>query len=146
MRVRIGRIPYRWKDATSWMLISGVIGLWLAARILTPAAGGAKLRGVWLPSCPLRALTGIPCPLCGITTGCAWLAHGDLSHAWRSNILSPLLMFTSVGLGIYVIAVRMAAGRVIHLDSWERSRKALWILACCAVVASWIVNLCRLIG
>ena len=63
--------------------------------------------------------------------------------AWHSNILSPLLMFTSLGLGIYVIAIRMAAGRVLDLDPGARARKTFWLLAGSAVAASWIFNLCR---
>ena len=50
-----------------------------AAAAYQAALGGT---GLWLP-CPLRTLTGIPCPLCGMTTAATGLASGDLGAAWR---------------------------------------------------------------
>lgn len=35
--------------------------------------------------CPLRALTGIPCPFCGGTTAAAHLGHGDVVGALAAN-------------------------------------------------------------
>src|SRR5262245_51015353 len=35
--------------------------------------------------CPLRAMTGIPCPLCGMTRACVAIAHGDVIGALRFN-------------------------------------------------------------
>jgi hypothetical protein len=39
--------------------------------------------------CPMHRTTGIPCPLCGLTTGTWALAHGDLLGAVRANPLAP---------------------------------------------------------
>lgn len=39
-------------------------------------------------ACPLRMLTGIPCPLCGMTTGTVAFLKGDLSSALAANPLS----------------------------------------------------------
>lgn len=35
--------------------------------------------------CPLRALTGIPCPLCGSTTAAVEIGSGDIVGALRAN-------------------------------------------------------------
>jgi hypothetical protein len=52
-----------------------------AAAAYQAAMGGT---GLWLP-CPLRTLTGIPCPLCGMTTAATGLAAGDLGAAMAAN-------------------------------------------------------------
>ena len=35
--------------------------------------------------CPLRALTGVPCPLCGMTTSVVDSAHGDVPGALAAS-------------------------------------------------------------
>jgi Protein of unknown function (DUF2752) len=39
-----------------------------------------------MPACPLRSLTGVPCPFCGMTRGTLALVHGDV---FRSLALNP---------------------------------------------------------
>lgn len=101
------------------------------------------LPGVWLPSCPLHTLTGIPCPFCGITTGCAWLARGHWQEAWQSNILSPILMMATLVLGTYALAIRMVGARTVNLNVGATAQRTFWFLAGAAAGASWIINLHR---
>jgi hypothetical protein len=136
------RIDRPFRDFGSWILLLGVVALWLAARSLHPVPG-ETLKGFWLPACPFRTLTGFPCPFCGITTGCVWLAHGRLREAWLSNILSPFLMLGSLALGAYVLFFRMIGGRALVIPEAAGLRHALWIGVGAATAASWIVNLLR---
>ncbi len=142
--VQLRRIARPWSDRNSWTLLIGVLALWVFARILVPGPDATHLPGAWLPSCPLRATTGIPCPFCGITTGCAWVAHGRIADAWRSNILSPILMMASSGVGLYVLVFRLIAGRVVDFGFSQESRQRLWIALGAMATASWVVNLSRL--
>ncbi|WP_394275067.1 DUF2752 domain-containing protein [Luteococcus sp.] len=72
----------------------------------TAALGGfclaqGLLVAVWgrgLP-CPLRAATGLLCPVCGATTAGIHLLHGEFGHAWAANpvaILAGLLLAVCV--------------------------------------------------
>ena len=131
------------RKGPSWIVLLGVLALWLAARIVHPTPAGAVLHGYWLPACPLRGLTGIPCPFCGITTGCSWLVRGHFREAWHSNILSPFLMFGSLVLGAYVLIVRLTAGRAPITPLRAGPRRVLWMVVGAAIAASWIVNLIR---
>lgn len=69
------------------------------AAALAPALGGAGLWYLYnhppygeaslVPPCPLRALTGLYCPLCGATRMTYELLHGDPAAAFALN---PLLL------------------------------------------------------
>jgi len=59
------------------------LGLAIAAGRLPVAALGL------VPPCPLRALIGLLCPLCGATHALYHLARGEWVAAWHSNALVP---------------------------------------------------------
>lgn len=62
-------------------------------------AGGAALSLVpghaGLP-CPLRTLTGVPCPLCGMTTSVESTFRGHPLAALAANPAGPLVVLVSV--------------------------------------------------
>src|SRR3954449_12223300 len=55
------------------------VGL-LAAGCLPFAVGALVSRdgASFMPLCPFRTVTGLPCPLCGGTRAFAWAARGDV--------------------------------------------------------------------
>jgi hypothetical protein len=79
-----------------------------------------------VPPCPLRALTGVPCPFCGGTRGTLALLHGDLLH---SLALNPGVVLGIVAV-LYVV--------------WRRPRRTLptW-LPCAVVAALWAFQLAK---
>jgi Protein of unknown function (DUF2752) len=79
-----------------------------------------------VPSCPLRALTGVPCPFCGMTRGTIALVHGDVLH---SLALNPGVL----------LAVVTAAFLL-----WRRPRLSLPTWVPCAVVGTlWAFQLLK---
>ena len=69
----------------------------VAARVLAVALAAVVLGAVHLrqrPStlCPLRAVTGVPCPFCGGTTAVADLGRGDLTAAVAASPLALVLV------------------------------------------------------
>jgi hypothetical protein len=64
------------------------------------------------PPCPLRTLTGIPCPFCGMTRGVIALLHGDVSAALSFNPGAFLIVAMALGL---LVAWR-----------WQRVRIPMW--------------------
>ena len=70
-------------------------------------AGGAMLAaGLTLPTlpghpslhCPLRALTGLPCPLCGLSTSVEETVRLHLGDALAVNPLGVLLVLVALAL------------------------------------------------
>ena len=64
------------------MKLAGAIALFLAMLALTPPDG--------LPLCGFHWLTGLDCPLCGLTRGLCAFAKGHWAAALRYNSLTPL--------------------------------------------------------
>lgn len=109
-----------------WRLVAGpastaaaVLGAWTAVALVDPAGAG------YGPVCPLRALTGLDCPLCGGTRAVTALAHGDLGAALDHNVLVTLAVPVAVllwvrwtwrrvrGDGVPLLA--LTGGRVVGL-------------------------------
>jgi hypothetical protein len=76
--------------------------------------------------CPLRSLTGVPCPLCGMTRACVAAIHGHLTTSLRYN---PA--------GILVLVA--AAVVILRPQVFSRVRFPTWGVAI-AVGALWVWN------
>ncbi len=60
--------------------------------------------------CPLRNLTGIPCPGCGLTRSFMAIARGDFDYALSMHLFGPPL-FAAFALAILLMAVELKTGR-----------------------------------
>ena len=79
--------------------------------------GGAFLynQGYQIPflGCPIRHLTGIPCPTCGMTRSFMAIARGDLHQAVAYHLFSPLVFLFFVVAAIH-LALELRLQRQIH--------------------------------
>jgi hypothetical protein len=101
-------------------------------RVVGAGLLGAALVWPALPAhpplgCPLRAMTGIPCPLCGMTRACVAAVHGHLGAA---------LSFNPAGLLLIVAAVVA----VLRPQWLTRLRAPAWIVLA-GVAAIWLWNI-----
>ena len=94
----------------------------LGAAAVLPALPGHP----GLP-CPLRTLTGVPCPLCGMTTSVEATVHLDPLRALAANPAGPLL----VAVVLVLLVWRPPAVRVA------------WPLVATALALSWVFQLHR---
>jgi Protein of unknown function (DUF2752) len=111
-----------------------------AAGALYPALV-AHTGGQGLP-CPLRTLTGVPCPFCGMTTATVAMTHGSWSAAGAANPLGYLLAALAIGTAPLLMA--RAAGQRPPPRPWSTAarRQAGWALAG-LVALSWLFQLHR---
>lgn len=71
------------------------------ARALTPDGTGLRAGSIELgATCSLRAMTGLPCPSCGMTRSWVWAAHGHLLEATRYNVGGVLLFAAVIANGL----------------------------------------------
>lgn len=109
------------------------------AGCLLPAAltAGLWLKGLhpWLPglSCPLRRLTGLPCPTCFLTRATSAALTGDLPASLRLHAFGPLVAVALVGWSVVAIRQRRLVPR--QLPAWPLG----WSAA--ALVAYWVLRL-----
>ena len=117
----------------------------LAAAALVPAAiayPAVHAATGFAPVCPLREITGVPCPFCGGTTSATALVDGRLTDALAANPFVPVLAAALAGV-LLLVAAR-AVGRAAPPRSWSWDRQRLAALVAGALVtASWVFQLVR---
>ena len=101
----------------------------LGVAMLAVGAVRPELSFETVPPCPLRTLTGVPCPFCGSARGVTALVHG---HLGRALTLNPGAL----------LAVAVA---VAMLVAWRRRAVSipLWLIAV-VLAGMWSYQLVKL--
>jgi Protein of unknown function (DUF2752) len=73
----------------AWLILLGLSVMFCLSVLWRPSDNGIIL-------CPFRALTGYPCPGCGMTRAFSALAHGEPLRAILYNPLSPILFVAAI--------------------------------------------------
>ncbi len=113
---------------------------WPLAMAATPWWLGQGGPGL---GCGFRALTGLPCPLCGGTHACAALVQGDLTAAWAANPGAVLLLLWLALLAGQAV-VEGALGRH-RVGGWPWWHPAVLAAVGGGLVVSWLVRLAGLV-
>ena len=118
------------------MFAVGAAGLGAVYPALMAHTGGHGLP------CPLRTLTGVPCPFCGMTTATVSLTHGEWGSAAAANPLVYLLAALAASM-IPVLLARVT-GRAPGPRPWPEAmrRRTRWAMAV-LVGLSWLFQLHR---
>lgn len=98
------------------------------ALMLGAAAVFATLPGDQGLPCPMRELTGVPCPLCGMTTSVVATVRLDLASAWSANPAGII--------AVVVAVVLLVARRPAELP-------VPWWLVASSVASMWLFQLHR---
>ncbi len=96
-----------------------------------------------LAHCPLRDLTGMPCPTCGGTHTAVALAHGRLADAFAAN---PLVAVGLVVFGIWLligVLTTMVPGLRRDLVLTSGEKRTARILAVLIILGAWIREIFR---
>lgn len=104
--------------------------------------GGALLFSGSVPyfCCPFRAITGIPCPGCGLTHACLLMLRGDVKAALEANVLVVLLPgVLLIPLAVYDVACHRSNvfGVYTFVNNTAVGRLVLICLAA-LVIGSWL--------
>jgi hypothetical protein len=101
---------------------------WPGAAMLALGAGLPHVPGNPGLPCPLRTVTGVPCPLCGLTTSVKAVMRADLAGATAAN------PFGLVAVGLAVLLLLRPQLRNLRVPA-----NVLLL----GVVMSWFVQLHR---
>ena len=100
----------------------------------------SELPGVVL--CPFRALTGLPCPGCGMTRAFCSIGHGELAGAFGYNALAPFVFAGALLLWAHALAtvLKLDGARAALERLRPNERAARFMLA--VALAWWVARLC----
>ena len=117
--------------------------LWLSVAIacvaLLALAQVSSQFEMPVPLCPLKHITGIPCPTCGGTRAMrALLGHGAIFTALRFNPLVTLAAFTAIPLLLYAAAVSLFRWPRVRVLLAAREQHLLRTAAWIAIIANWL--------
>lgn len=92
-----------------WLAVA--VGVLALAATMSPSPAVLHLFGHEVPTlCTFRLLTGESCPGCGLTRSFVFLAHGQLTDAFRMNVLGPPL-FVALAAQVPYRLIRLWRGR-----------------------------------
>jgi len=143
-KLRKGLTPAK-QAALAWLIIAVV--LLAAARygVSDPRTGERLhftlpgLEEVDLFACPFWSITGLPCPVCGITRSSVLMLHGDFIGSFRIHPLGPLLV---IGLALIVPGSLWMLFRK-ESGNGPVSTRAFTYVIIVLILLSWTVNLVR---
>lgn len=95
----------------------------------------------WPPHCVFRAVTGVPCPFCGMTTAMLALSHGDIGGALAANPGAPLLAVAFVVLALTRFGEFGRAWRAVLTETAGRWGVRRWTWP--ALGGMWVFELHR---
>lgn len=126
------KIIVREKGDLDLGLIYGCIGIFgfVGARFFSKVIA-------LLPPCPLRHITGLPCPTCGSTRSGILLSQFKILEAFLTN---PLFVLVCFGVTIWAMTalVLHIIRRRMRLVRFNESKPVIRILLIGAIIVNWI--------
>ncbi len=113
----------------------GLISLVLLAFTL-PLGAGDRVLASWLPQAPclFRELTGLPCPLCGMTRAFHFMGRLRIEQALECNPAGALLFLM---LAVQALGGWLSLGA--KLGAWRGlGGRGYWAPGVVMILASWI--------
>ena len=87
--------------------------------------------------CPFRAVTGLPCPTCGLTRAAHSLMRGDLGRALAINPFDSLFFLVAVPLFAGLWVANLTVGFAVRISMSRAERRVAWALLVAAALANW---------
>lgn len=116
-----------------------VLPLTSAVFAVSALRSPSELPGIVL--CPFRAVTGLPCPGCGMTRAFCALGHGDLSGAFGYNALAPFVFAAALLVWAHALATVLKLERPrAALERLKPTQRAAGFMLA-VTLAWWVVRL-----
>ncbi len=131
----------RWGRALliAWSL--AVFGGFVVAYRLEPDPRGfGTHQRLGLPPCTIRAVFGIPCPSCGMTTSFANITKGRWREAVRANVAGLLLSLVCAAL-VPWCWLSAFYGRLCWIRRPARLAAFILLVVCGVATVEWMIRL-----
>jgi hypothetical protein len=109
--------------------------LLVALGVATAALPGIEDGPV---ACPFRAVTGLPCPTCGLMRTTHYVTRGEVAEAFALNPFDALFLLVAVPVFAVVWVANRVAGVAVRVSLSRGERRAAWALVAAAVLANWV--------
>ena len=119
------------------------------ALVLTAVAAaqiGALSAGVGGWPCPLRNLTGVPCPGCGLTRAVVALARGEWGESLAAHAFAPVLVISLAAVAFAALLPRRQREAFVGLAGRLERRTRASALLLAALLLYWLARLLFLPG
>ncbi|MDE6272017.1 MAG: DUF2752 domain-containing protein [Muribaculaceae bacterium] len=91
----MNRIPINKKTVAVVAILAATVILVIVYSVADP---GSSAWGRFFPKCPVKLLTGLDCPSCGIQRAVHAMLNGDFGAALRFNFFIPFSLLYLLGL------------------------------------------------
>ena len=121
-------------------------GVALALTALAAAQTGAVSLGVGGWPCPVRSLSGVPCPGCGLTRASVAFVRGEWGESLAAHAFAPVLVFALAALAVAALLPRRQreAFAALAERAERRTRASAFVTA--ALLLYWSARLMFLPG
>ena len=120
-------------DVIGWSAVGiGAVGV--------VAAGSQRLLGLGPDACAARVLLGVPCPVCGLSTTAAELAHCHLGGALAADPLGVTFIVVVTVLAALQLARTFGGDRATRLPTGSG------LVAAGLLVAHWVATVTGLVA
>jgi hypothetical protein len=145
--MKLGAAIWRRVFSGGVLVASGAV-LLLAAWLEPSPLGHSTHTQLGLGQCTFLTLTGVPCPMCGMTTTFALMAHGRPFAALRTQPFGVLLFSATAGVFGVAIAETLAprdrwARLLDWIAPWEGRLAALFLFG---MGSGWLYKIASMSG
>jgi hypothetical protein len=132
LRFRLVRGVPPYRPPRSAAIAAAVLaGLGLTAALVPTTEGSPVI-------CPFRALTGLPCPTCGMVRTAHLILRGRIVSAFAVNPLDALFLTIVVPAALMLWVANRRAGVGVGVELEGREGILAWVAVALAVGANWI--------
>jgi len=129
LRLVRGAPPYR-PPRSAAIAAAILAALGLAAALLPTIEGSPVI-------CPFRAVTGLPCPTCGMVRTTHLIFQGRLREALAVNPFDALFLVGAIPAALGLWAANRLRGISLRIELSRRERLAAWVTLAVLVAANW---------
>ena len=118
------------------MHVLGILGL-----IALALARFFPFKALPFTLCHFRAITGLPCPTCGMTTCFIHMTHGEVLQALAISPLGVLVFFYVLAIIVFMIGHRIWRWPSVRLQLGRGEKAVAIVLGIAVVLLNWAYNI-----